>query len=339
MLADPDYSSRTFLTMIEQQGLTGTWRWTFATGEQVWSPGLFRLLGLEPGAARPSYNRLLACLHPEDQTLPESAEEVRAGCLSAHTVRIIRPDGGLRTVTSRGEIRVAPDGRPESAAGVLLDVTDRGDLVQAQRTERRRRRALFEQTQSWTHAALYVKGRRTPSDELLTLTGLSRAAFQADCEQVVLPEDRGRMSAHIRAMMAAGRPFEVDKRLVLAEGGFGHFRFVYAPVRDAQDRIETWATLAYRVGGVRAAPLDRWVRLALESGITGAHMRAGRALLGWSMATFAEASGLSLSTIRRLEEDDPGALARSRPTAVAALRQAGIGFQICDGNRIALSRL
>jgi hypothetical protein len=184
-----------------------------------------------------------------------------------------------------------------------------------------------------------VKGRRTPSDELLSLTGLSRAAFQADCEQVVLPDDRGRMSAHIRAMMAAGRPFEVDKRLVLAEGGVGHFRFVYAPVRDAQDGIETWATLAYRIGGVRAAPLDRSVRLALESGITGAHLRAGRALLGWSMATFAEASGLSLSTIRRLEEDDPGALNRSRPTAVAALRRAGIGFQICDGNRIALSRL
>jgi hypothetical protein len=338
MLNDAHIPAGAFLAMIEDQGLTGTWHWCFATGEQAWSPGLFRLLGLQPGAVRPSYERLLACLHPEDRPILESAAEVRTGSLHTHVIRVVRPDGGIRTVSSRGAVRVDPAGRPRSAGGLLLDVTERESLARAQRAERRRRWAVFEQTQSWTNATLYVQGQRTGSEELLSLTGLTQEAYQADCTRVVAPEDRARTTERIRALMAAGRPFEIDKRLILADGGAGHFRFVYAPIQGAGGTLESWATLASRIGGLRAAPVDPQVLRALETGIGGAHLRAARALLDWSMADLAEASGLSFSTVRRLEEDDPGALRRSRSAAVAALRRAGIGFLVMEGNAVAVVR-
>ena len=65
--ADLSFTSSDFLRLLEGLGLTGSWGWTLATGDQVWSPGLFRLLGLEVGEVTPSYERLIQFVHPEDQ--------------------------------------------------------------------------------------------------------------------------------------------------------------------------------------------------------------------------------------------------------------------------------
>ncbi|KMO14901.1 hypothetical protein QR78_22520 [Methylobacterium indicum] len=68
----------------------------------------------------------------------------------------------------------------------------------------------------------------------------------------------------------------------------------------------------------------------------GRHLRAARGLLDWSMATLAEAGGLSLSTVRRLEDDAEGRSSRSRHKAVDALRRAGIRFIAMDDGTIAV---
>jgi hypothetical protein len=56
------------------------------------------------------------------------------------------------------------------------------------------------------------------------------------------------------------------------------------------------------------------------------------------MMDLAGASGLSFSTIRRLEEDEEGSAARSRHLAIAALRASGIRFSML-GNSIAVAKV
>ncbi|WP_298963293.1 PAS domain-containing protein [uncultured Methylobacterium sp.] len=316
--------------------LAGAWRWVFSTGEQVWSPGLFGLLGLDPGRVRPDYGLFLALVHPDDRALAGSAVQLsQDGILPDATIRVIRPDGAVRVLVRRGEVVRSPDGRPLSAAGVMLDATDAEAVAGLRREEQRRRRALFEQAQTWTHATAYGGDARHASQELLQLTGLSQEAFRHDCTLVIMPDRRESVRAQVRRMLDAGKPFAVEKRLVLAEGGHGDFRFVFAPVRDERGAIEVWASQAARIGGLREASAGR-LRQGLEQGIEGRHLRAARGLLDWSRDDLARRSGLSLSTIRRLEEDGEGAASRSRHAAVAALRQAGIGFLLVDGNTIAV---
>ncbi len=335
---DLQFSSPDFLRLLEGLGLTGHWSWIFATGEQVWSPGLFRLLGLETEVVSPSYERLLQFVHPDDQSGLERADDVRNdGWLGEHTVRVLRADGALRVLSLRGTVYHWPDGRPRAAAGVVLDVTDREQLAASLRMERRRQWALFEVLQSWSNAALYVGGQRVASPEILSLTGVSQEVFQADCDRIVAADDRTRMRAQIQAMMAAGKSFEVSKRLIMADGDQGQFRFLYTPVHDAEGRMETWATYAARVGGPKAPVVDQ-VRKGLVQGIEGSHLRAARALLGWSMQDLAQAGGLSFATVRRLEESEGRRRAHSHDRAVAALERAGIGFQIVEGNRVAVFR-
>ena len=66
--------------------------------------------------------------------------------------------------------------------------------------------------------------------------------------------------------------------------------------------------------------------------LTAAQIRAGRALVDWNGAKLAEASGLSLQTIRRMEGMvGPG---RSSVENVGAVRRAleGAGVIFLDGN-------
>ena len=335
-MADLRFSSTEFLRLLESQGLTGTWGWTFATDEHIWSPGLFRLLGLDPGSVVPSYRLLTRFVHHDDQDRVESAVEVAAdGALGDSTFRVMRPDGSQRILSMSGTVYHNPDGRPRAAAGILLDVTDREQMAASLRAERRRQWALFELLQSWSNSALYANGQRVASPEILSLTGVSQELFRSDCDRIVAAQERSRMRAEIQARIASGTPFEVLKPLIMADGDLGHFRFLYTPVRNGEGRIETWATHAARTGGP-VAPMAGEVQEGLKRSIEGRHLRAARALLGWSMHDLAKAGGISLATVRRLEEFEGSRRNHSHQLAVDALQRAGIGFRIVDGNRIAL---
>ena len=335
-VAVPD---RDFLRLVEAHGLTGSWTWTFATDEHCWSPGLFRLLGFEPGAVRPDYDLFLSLVHPEDRpAIENNAQVMRDGAFNDHAVRVIRPDGSLRVLANRGTAYFTPDGRPRAVAGVVLDVTDTERLAALHREEQRRRRALFEQAQTWMHASPYTETFRIASRELLTLTGLTQQEFHDDWTRILVPEERPGAHDTILALIRTGRPFAVEHHLALAGGGSGRFRGVFVPVRDAAGRIETWASLNSRVDGVRPVPAGL-ARRGLDQAVQGAHLRAARGLLDWSMADLAEASGLSLSTIRRLEEGSEGPAARSRTAAIEALRRAGIGFVLVEGDTIAVAKV
>ena len=66
--------------------------------------------------------------------------------------------------------------------------------------------------------------------------------------------------------------------------------------------------------------------------LTGAQIRAGRALVDWTGAQLAEAAGVSLQTIRRMEgEVGPGRSSVANIQAVRrALEEAGVVFLEAD---------
>ncbi|SEP49940.1 PAS domain S-box-containing protein [Methylobacterium sp. ap11] len=333
------FADRDWLRLLEAHGLTGTWTWTFATDEQTWSPGLFRLLGLEPGAARPGGDLFFNLVHPDDRALIEGgAQAMRDGIVTNYLFRIIRSDGSVRVLSSHGTVYFTLDGRPRTAAGVLMDVTDPEHMAALHREEQRRRRILFEQAQTWQHASPYTRSFRLASREVLSLTGLSQQDFHENWTRIFVPEDRARALATMEAVIPTGRPFSAEYALALAGGGSARIRSVFVPVRGDDGRIESWASLNCRVGGFRPAASGA-VRQGLEQAVQASHLRAARGLLGWSMGDLAGASGLSLSTVRRLEEDGEGPAARSRHAAVAALRRAGIGFLLVEGNTLAVAKV
>ncbi|WP_167858618.1 PAS domain-containing protein [Methylobacterium nonmethylotrophicum] len=339
-------SSHDFMRLVEAFGLTGAWRWDFTTGRQVWSSGLYRLPGL-PESEPASYERLLGLVHPADRdVLEDAAQIVQTGLFGSHTVRLIRPDGTARTVVSRGEVFFSAEGRPVALTGVLLDVTDRERLAEMHRMEQHRRASLARQAQVF----IYTEPTLPLTEygpEFLALVGLSREQIRGNWLSPFAPDERPRWREELLRLAAAGRPFSITPTLRLAGGGVAPFRMTMVPLRDGNADPACWTVVITPLEAETAPPAslprqrepgqghDGQAHLA--QAIQGRHLRAARGLLDWTLNDLARASGLSLSTVRRLEEEADGPASRSRPHVLAALRKAGIVFTLIDGT-VAVAR-
>ena len=105
----------------------GLWDWNTQTGKITWSNNLERMFGLAPNTFDGRFETFVAAVHPEDrdcinQTTENSLETGQDGDME---FRIIRPDGSIRWLESKGQVFYDETGKPVRAAGINLDVSDR----------------------------------------------------------------------------------------------------------------------------------------------------------------------------------------------------------------------
>jgi DNA-binding CsgD family transcriptional regulator len=118
------------LTAAEHLAGLGSWELDLRSGQSRWSDELYRIHGLEPGAAEPSLETLLAYVHPEDveelsatlHGVRERPEDVPAEGISV-AYRAILADGSVREFRAHGRVIRGPAGRPERWVGSAQDVT------------------------------------------------------------------------------------------------------------------------------------------------------------------------------------------------------------------------
>jgi PAS domain S-box-containing protein len=116
----------------------GSFVWDLTSGEVSWSPELCRILGLDPADCRGTLDGLLRRVHPDDRA--EAAATLRAAATEGTSfrlqVRVLRPTGELRVLSSWGNVTRDDHGRPARMLGVCQDVTDwrqqEEQLVEAQ---------------------------------------------------------------------------------------------------------------------------------------------------------------------------------------------------------------
>lgn len=335
-VADLDFSSKKFLRLIEDFGLCGVWTWSLITGDQAWSPGFFRLLGLDTVATAPSYNLFLSLVHPEDRHALVAPSDILQGyVLPDSIVRVIRPDGTVRVLSMRSEVRFSFDGKPLEASGIALDVSDRELLKRLYASEQRKREGLYLATYT-TPFSLGLDNIHEFPAEMSRLHGPPIEQLNLDPFVMILPEERE--AFHDRAWEMAARQlnFQGTARERLVTGEVIRFRIVGVPIVGPDGTYLGRA--GFKTPADAVAMPDARLRAGLVQTVEGHHLRAARGLLDWSMTMLAQASGLSLSTVRRLEENAEQHGSRSRDKAVEALRHAGIRFVALDDGTIAVAR-
>jgi PAS domain S-box-containing protein len=104
----------------------GSFEWSLATGTVTWSPELYRILGVDPDGYCGTLDGLLNLVHPDDRA--EAAATLRTAAAEATSfrmqVRVLRPNGELRVLSSWGDVTRDEQGRPSRILGVCQDVTD-----------------------------------------------------------------------------------------------------------------------------------------------------------------------------------------------------------------------
>jgi PAS domain S-box-containing protein len=104
----------------------GSWAWDVQNDVISWSDEMFRIYGFEPGSVPVDFKLYLSYVHPEDA---ERVSSIISGSLQSKTKfkfnhRIIRPDGIIRILQSRGRIYTDSDGEVIKMSGTGQDITE-----------------------------------------------------------------------------------------------------------------------------------------------------------------------------------------------------------------------
>lgn len=322
-------SSDARLRLIEENVGTGTWAWDLDTSEVSWSPGLCRILGIDPHAVVPTIDLYQSLVHPDDQLdFDDAIGLVSDGRLEDRTFRIIRPDGVQRWLRSRAQPHMDRSGRTMMMTGVIEDITEEQAIRASLKTQKDTVRLLTRLLGGWVWRA-YPNGKLIETAHWTRLTGQGPAEAHDWAKLAAIhPEDRQAFRDAWHAANAGRKEYHSLVRVRTVSGAYATLRSRALPLLDLEGNPVQWVGHSAEVETADAGP---------EPGLLeAAHIRASRALLDWTAPELAERSGVSFSTVRRMEQSThnirPESLARIRDT----LEEAGILFSIADNGQVSV---
>lgn len=213
-------------SMNEAQRLAhlGSWEFDIASQALIWSDEMFCIYGMEPTGLTGGLDDYLNLVHPEDrEQVQADVAPMRQGLAPSESEhRIVRPDGAIRHVRARGELRRDKNHQVISVCGTVLDVTD----LQAAQVRAEEMAELLEEAQhiagmgSWTLDL--ATGQLHWPPQTCQLFGISTEDFDGTFEsalQLVVPEDRQMVfDAHQTDVTVTGVT-EVEFRICRADDG------------------------------------------------------------------------------------------------------------------------
>jgi PAS domain S-box-containing protein len=196
----------------------GNWWWDPKADSVAWSEGLYRIAGLDPKMPLPGYKEQSRCYTPESfARLNEAVEKaIRTGAPYELELEMVRPDGAIRSVTSRGEAERDAGGQVVLVRGTVHDVTEPRRAEEALRESE----ANLKRAQEIAHIGSWhldvTRNRLAWSDEVFRIfsipsgTPLNYETFLG----TIHPDDRENVE---RAWAAAlrGAPYDIEHRVVV----------------------------------------------------------------------------------------------------------------------------
>ena len=142
----------------EELAVMGSWELDLRTNRAVWSDGLYRIHGLDPHVFEPGIEHFLEHVHTDDRertagvlaSVVENPDGVPAEGITLE-YRVLRPDGAVREMRTRGRIEADERGRPARWVAVAQDITE-------QRRTERELRAHYAVEQSFREWESFDEG-------------------------------------------------------------------------------------------------------------------------------------------------------------------------------------
>ncbi|MBC7172312.1 MAG: PAS domain-containing protein, partial [Polyangiaceae bacterium] len=165
---------------IEATGM-GTWSSDRAGGNITWDASLCRIYGIAPADAPRDYQAIIGHVHPEDREHFRASMRAfeASGRFEDLEFRIIRGDGAVRHLLSKGSVSLDSSGRAVGSIGGVFDVTDQKrleeQLLQVQKMD-----AIGQLTAGIAHNFNNILGVILPNVELCRLGAPSYLASRLD---------------------------------------------------------------------------------------------------------------------------------------------------------------
>lgn len=218
-----DLLERNRMQLVEAQriGQSGSWEWNFATNKLTLSEQLVKISGQELSANETTIESFLASVHPDDRQAVRDRLNAQGEYASFRDAqyRIVRPDGEIRFILSRGEKVRDKSGHAIGMIGLAHDVTDR----RREEDERRQLEAQLRQAQKLESLGALAGGIAHDFNNILTpLYGYTELVMQELDEKSQTYEDLGHvMKAAVRGkelvqqILAFSRQIEQERKPLL----------------------------------------------------------------------------------------------------------------------------
>jgi PAS domain S-box-containing protein len=233
--------SKASLEEAQRVAHVGSWVWDLEKNHVTYSDEYYRIFGLAPRKGPLDIATVREMIHPEDRehVFQIADESIRSGERAEVEHRILRPNGEIRIVHSRGDLKKDASGRPYQMFGVSQDITDRT------RSEQALKRSQFYLSEgerlahmgSWASRDLGIRWSDDLdiywSDEVYKIYGLDPKDGAPNLQQylaAIHPQDRVSMAETMKMMHEQRCGCDVTKRIFRPDGEVGYVRCVGVPV-------------------------------------------------------------------------------------------------------------
>jgi len=220
----------------------GVWNWNILTGEEVWSPKFFHLLGYETNELPATYDTFTyLLLHPDDRDKVNKAIDAH---LQQHVpyrveARLLHKNGTYRWFETTGQALWNEEGIAVRMAGSIID-----------KDERMRYRQYLEYNEfmleetgklacvggwEYTLATQEVNWTRTMY-EILEITG-NQTRLPSAAVNNYLPQYREQIRKAVEKATTQGEPFDIEVQLVTDKGNIKWIRTIGLPVFNDKKEV------------------------------------------------------------------------------------------------------
>ena len=233
--------SRANLARAEAMVHMGHFKYDIATGNYLWSDGLYRLMGMSKDTFRPSFDNTMQLVHPDDRArLQRYRDDVLAGLeMPPVTTRAIKGDGSILHIEIWPAATRGGDGAVTGMFGTSRDVTahmSAEEAIEQSRDLFARAEALaylghykFEKGSnkvSWSAGTYRIMGK--PADYMPTIDGVL---------ELFHPDDRPVLKQYREDIMAGEKPEVLTLRVLKDDGSVAIVETLASPMRAADGSV------------------------------------------------------------------------------------------------------
>jgi PAS domain S-box-containing protein len=231
-----------FLALAELSAGFGMWELDLARKSLRGTAQFFRIHGLTPTTEPVPFETKRRLCHPDDRARVErSRNQTLAGGTPylAIEYRIIRPDGDLRWIFTRGKAVHDDSDRPIRLGSVDVDITDRKVAEAALRESEERFRRVFQQSPLGKVIARADLRFRTVNPALCIMLGYAEDQLVGRrLIDIVHPDDRDVCVALAHARTDDSSPqIGTEGRLLCRSGDVLWVNMRFGPIRDADGNV------------------------------------------------------------------------------------------------------